>query len=57
MGKTGKFSMPLIGTNLKSKKYINKDNIGTDNNTLSEIPWTNVNRNENGKIELIKNKA
>lgn len=57
MGKTGKFSMPLIGTNLKSKKYISKDNIGTEKNTLSEIPWTNVNRNENGKMELIKNKA
>lgn len=57
MGKTGKFSMPLIGTNLKAKKYISKENFETETNNLSEIPWTNIYRKENGKIELIKNKA
>lgn len=57
MGKTGKFSMPLIGTNLKSKNYISKDNLETETNNLSEIPWTNIYRKENGKIELIENKA
>ncbi|WP_370425292.1 hypothetical protein [Tenacibaculum dicentrarchi] len=57
IGKTGKFSMPLIGTNLKAKKYISKENFETEINNISEIPWTNIYRKENGKIELIKNKA
>ena len=57
MGRAGKFSMPLIGTNLKAEKYLNKNNIEIENDNLSEIPWTNIYRKENGKIELIKNKA
>ena len=57
MGETGKFSMPLIGTNLKAKKYLDENNIERENRNLSEIPWTNIYRKENGKIELIKNKA
>ena len=38
-------------------KYINKDDIKTETNSLSEILWTNIYRKETGKIELIKNKA
>lgn len=57
MGKTGKFSMPLIGTNLKAKKYIREDDVEIETHNLSEIPWTNIYRKENGNIELIKNKA
>lgn len=57
MGQTGTFSMPLIGTNLKAKKYIAVNDVEIETRNLSEIPWTNIYRNEKGKIELRKNKA
>lgn len=57
MVEMGKISMPLIGTNLKMKKYLGKNAIDMENDNLTEIPWTNIYRNENGKIELVTNKA
>lgn len=57
MSKTGKYTLPLITTDISARQYIDYDLEIIKQFEYKSLPWNNCIRDKNGKLKLIKYEA